>query len=339
MSTQVHHKKKFFDFFPTPKFLEMPSVGIDISDQAIRFVEITRSEYNHHKFRLASFGEKKIPEGVVTSGLINKPEEIKKILAEIRKEHGYKFISASLPEEKGYLFKTEVPNIGKKDIAGNIELKLEENVPIRATDAVFDFSLINAQSNSQQIEAVVTVMPSELVDSYTEIFESVFMVPVSYELITQAVAQSIIPRDEKETYLIVYIGDTRTGFGIVSDGALQFTSTINIGAVTVSTETGNKYDPIKTEVTKLGLYWQDHIEKNKSEKPIKGVVLCGREAVAPGFKETIAEAAGCPVNLANVWTNVFDFKDHLPELSFENSLDYAPAIGLSLSRYYHAQFT
>lgn len=306
----------------------MPSVGIDISDQTIRFIEIIRSEFSHHKFHVASYGEKKIPEGVVVSGIIKKPEEIKKVLAEIQHEHHYHFVSASLPEEKGYLFTTEVPNIGKKDIAGNIELKLEENVPIRASEVVFDFSLAHKNENSLNLDAVVTVMPSELVDAYTNLFESVSMLPVSYELVTQAVAQAVLPQDENDTYLIVYVGETRTGFGIVSGGALQFTSTININ--------GQQPDLIKNEITKLSVYWQDRVEKDKLKKPIKGVILSGKDAAKPGFKESLSDVAGCPVDLANVWVNIFDLKENTPKLSFEDSLDYAPAIGLSLSRYYHA---
>ncbi len=336
MSTSADHKKKFFDFFPTPKFLEMPSVGIDISDQAIRFVEITRSEHSHHRFHIASYGEKKIPEGVVTSGLINNPDEIKKILAEIEHEHHYRFVSASLPEEKGYLFKTEVPNINKKDIAGNIELKLEENVPISATEAVFDFSVIDKNDHSKNLDAIVTVMPSVLVDSYTSIFESVSMFPVAYQLVTQAVAMAVIPREEKETYIIIYVGETRTGFGIVSDGALHFTATINVGGRSMVTGDEKRFDFIKDEVIKLNTFWQDHIEKGKIDKPIKGIVLSGKDAALPGFKEYLSGISGCPVNIANVWVNVFNVNDNQPKLSLEDSLDYAPAIGLSLSRYYHA---
>ena len=33
-------KNWFLNCFPTPNFLKMPSVGIDISDEYIRFVEI-----------------------------------------------------------------------------------------------------------------------------------------------------------------------------------------------------------------------------------------------------------------------------------------------------------
>lgn len=333
MSTSVHHKIKFFDFFPTPKYLEMPSVGIDISDKAIRFVEITHSASGHKRFRLKSFGEKKIADDVITSGFINKPEEIKKALAAIRKEHGFGFASVSLPEEKGYLFKTELPDIEEKYIAENIELRLEENVPIDAAKSVFDYSLIGLSGNSHK-EAVVTVVPNKVVDVYSDLFNSASIVPISYELVTQAVARAIVPHSELGTCMIIYVGDDRTGFGIVSNGALQFTSTVNVGRSTDDSAVEKKRSLIKDEMSKLMLYWQNH-ESNENVA-INKVIISGKGALDPGLKEYLANAVGCRVDLANVWVNVFDLNDQIPDMSFEDSLDYAPAIGLALSRFYHA---
>jgi Tfp pilus assembly PilM family ATPase len=332
MSTLVHHKRKFFDFFPTPKFLEMPSVGIDISDQAIRFVEISHHESRRQKFHLKSFGEKKIPEGVITSGFINKPEEIKKLLTEINKKHNFRFASVSLPEEKGYLFKIELPNVEEKYFAENIELRLEENVPIDATKSVFDYKLVRSHVDVQHTEAVVTVVPDKVIDVYSDLFHNSSLFPVSYELITQAIVRAVVPQGETETCLIVYIGDARTGFGIVNAGILQFTSTVNVGRAVGSEAIEKKKLILKDEIIKLKLYWQGRSEN----EPIKKIILSGKDASASGLKESLASATDCRVDLANVWTNVFDFSEQIPEMSFEDSLDYAPAIGLAISRFYHA---
>jgi Tfp pilus assembly PilM family ATPase len=312
----------------------MQSVGIDISDQAIRFVEIVNHEAGRQQFRLKSFGEKKIADGVITSGFINKPEEIKKLLTEIRKEHGFKFVSVSLPEEKGYLFKTELPKIEQKYFAENIELRLEENVPIDAAKSVFDYNLVRSRNRADQLEAVVTVVSDKVIEVYADLFSAASLIPVSYELVTQAVARAIVPRDEMGTCLIIYVGDTRTGFGIVSNGALQFTSTINVGRVVDPADIEKRRSLLKDEVVKLNLYWQG-LNENDNE-PIKKIIISGKTAVAPSLKECLAEVASCRVDLANVWGNVFSFSEQIPEMSLEDSLDYAPAIGLAISRFYHA---
>ena len=312
--------------------MEMPSVGIDISDQAIRFVEIGYNEFNRQRLQLKTFGEKKIPDDVITAGFINKPEEIKKLLTEISKEHGLKFANVSLPEEKGYLFKTELPNIAEKYFAENIELRLEENVPVDATKSVFGYNLIRPHDDVRHTEAVITVVPSKVIDVYSDLFQRTSLTPVSYELVTQSIARAVVPQDEKEVCLIVHVGDLRAGFGIVSNGALQFTSTVNIGRVTDLTGIEKRKSLIKDEIVKLKLYWQGRDENNL----IKKVIISGKSSTASGFREYLADVAGCRADLANVWVNICNFNEDVPEMSFEDSLDYAPAIGLAISRFYHA---
>lgn len=334
MSTSVHNKRKFFDFFPTPKFLEMPSVGIDISDQAIRYVEIVHSEIGHQRFRLKAFGEKKVADDVISSGFIDKPEEIKKLLVEIRKEHGFKFVNVSLPEEKGYLFKTELPNIEEKYFAENIEMRLEENVPIDASKSVFDYNLMQTHDDCGNRDAVVTVVPSKIVEMYSSIFQDAALAPISYELVTQAVARAVIPQDETGTCLIIHISEIKTGFGIVNNGALQFTSTVNVGQAVTPEDIEKKKKIIKDEILKIKAYWQTRNEGK--DFSISRIILSGKESATPGFKEYLSEATSYKVDLANVWVNAFDFDDQIPEIPFEDSLDYAPAVGLAISRFYHA---
>lgn len=312
----------------------MPSVGIDISDQAIRFVEISRSSSGSQRFRLKSFGEKKIADGVITSGFINKPDEIKKLLSEISKEHDFRFVSVSLPEEKGYLFKTDLPNIAEKYFAENIELRLEENVPIDVTKSVFDYNLVRPRGNSQHTEAVVTVVPDKVIGVYSDLFGDTSLIPVSYELVTHAVTWAVVPQNELDACLIAHIGDVRTGFGIVSDGILQFTSTIDHVRAVEQVDIEKKQSALRDEVVKLKSYWQDHNENE--DNPIKRVILSGKNAAVSGLKERLVEAVGCRVDLANVWVNAFNFDEQIPEMSFEDSLDYAPAVGLAISRFYHA---
>lgn len=332
MSPFVHHKRKFFDFFPTPKYLEMPSVGIDISEQVVRFVEICDNESRKQRFSLKVIGEKKIPDDVVSAGNINKPEEVQKILKEIQRQHHFGFINVSLPEEKSYLFKTELPSIEEKYFSENIELRLEENVPIEATKCVFDYNLVKSRDVVGRTEAVVTVLPNRVIEEYSNLFKDTSLLPVYYEMTTQSVARAVISQDDLETCLVIHIGYTQAFFGIVSNGVLQFSSTISIGRAVEQLDIEKRRVLLKNEVSKLRSYWRD---RNENES-FKKVIISGKDAFAPGLKEYLADAAGCPVNLANVWVNVFSFSDQIPEMSLEDSLDYAPAIGLAISRFYHA---
>ena len=54
-------------FFPTPSFLRFASVGIDVSDQSIKYAEL---KHMHGELRLGRYGSVVIPPGVIVSGRI-----------------------------------------------------------------------------------------------------------------------------------------------------------------------------------------------------------------------------------------------------------------------------
>ena len=89
------YRSLFNVLFPTPKFLAIPSFGLDISDESIKFVELIPI---NHGIRLGRYGERKIPLGAMESGKIKDLGQIEKILTSLRKEEKVKSVRVSLPE-------------------------------------------------------------------------------------------------------------------------------------------------------------------------------------------------------------------------------------------------
>ena len=78
-----------FRIFPPPRFLTIPSVGIDISDHSIRFAELKRKgKY----FVLSRFGEEAIPENILISGEIKNVNALKEVLASFREKYKLHFV-------------------------------------------------------------------------------------------------------------------------------------------------------------------------------------------------------------------------------------------------------
>ena len=100
-------------FFPTPKFLELPSFGLDISDESIKFIELVRTKDG---IRVNRFGERKIPPGIIESGKIKDPKQMEEILVSLRKEEGLKSVRVSLPEEQVYLFNLKLEKAGLENV-------------------------------------------------------------------------------------------------------------------------------------------------------------------------------------------------------------------------------
>nr|MDQ3014698.1 hypothetical protein [bacterium] len=106
-------RKIFTSVIPPPHFLEMPTIGLDITDDIVRYAELKR--VGSH-YELGFYGEEQIPPGVVEEGYINDKIALTAVLAGIQKKQGKRYVIAALPEEKTYLFNTSIPMMPEKDI-------------------------------------------------------------------------------------------------------------------------------------------------------------------------------------------------------------------------------
>ncbi|MCR4334437.1 MAG: pilus assembly protein PilM [Patescibacteria group bacterium] len=221
----------------------MPYVGLYVSDEAIRFVELIR---NRKDFKLGRYGEKILYPGIVQSGYINDVNALTKSLKELKKEFNLYFVSVALPEEKAYLFKMDVPNIDEKEIRTNIEFHLAENVPISPDQTIFDYEATGDN------KIIVSALPSKVVNTYLDVFVEAGLCPVGFKTEGQALVKAFIKKEDLGTYIIINAEEKKTGIFIVSEGVVRFSSTI-IGDESV----------VKNEVDKVRNYWDTHDEKNK----------------------------------------------------------------------------
>jgi type IV pilus assembly protein PilM len=353
-------------YFPTPRFLSMPSVGFEVTPEAVRFLEFKRGKLG---LEIGRFGERRLPPSDDDEENFLGGERIKKIVTEIRNENKLELVTVALPEEKVYLFKTEVPRLKPTEIRESIELKLEENVPIPPKEAIFDYEIIptTGENNPDRLNVSVSVVPRQVTTRYLEFFRSLNMTPVSFKVSAQAVADSVIKKGDVSPTIIMNFGDRKTGFYIVSNGIVHFTSTIAVGgnslteaikksfsisfaqAEKMKMEKGVMKDKkntelffslvstlsvLKDEVNKLSVYWDDHLERytDKKQKVVK-VVLCGRESVLHGLAEYLQTSLTVPVELANVWVNTISLNERIPPISRNDSLSYASVIGLTAKNF------
>ena len=363
--------KKFFDYFPPPRFLELPYIGINITPRAVRFIEIVRAKEG---FRVGQFAEKKLTSYNPAISL-KENKEVAAVLRELREEYDLKFVEAALPEEKAYLFKMQIPDDSQseKDIRDHIEFHLEENVPISLEEAIFDYHVIEKEMDKKKKtrEATVSVLPKQVVSDYIEIFNKAGLTPVSFLIESQAIAKAVIKKGDKGTYLIVHINDTKTEVAIVSEDAVQFTSTLAVGAddftaaivkqFNITSDEAKKLkqekgfvkdkenkdlffalisvaSALKDEIERVYIYWHTHIEKGDPQNPqeargkIKKILLSGRDAAIVGFREYIGESVRLEAEVANVWANGFSFDDYIPPIAYVDALDYGTVIGLALPK-------
>lgn len=354
-------KQAYNRYFPTPPYLAMSSCALDISDKSIKYGELLATPLG---LRLGRFGNEKIPAGIVVSGKIENENELVRILSSLAKRENLHFVRISLPEEQMYLFSIELPKIVGADVHEAILLQIEEHIPLKAADTTFDYDIIS--ENEKTIFVEVLAVASTIIDSYISIFKRSGLVPLSFELEAQAIARAVIPRDDPNPVMVVDFGEARTGASIAHNGRVFFTTTLDIGGISLTnmiaknfsisfeeaekmkrsyglSSTSNVDDifpavlngisVLRDELTRHYVYWKTHEEDGTKHEKLDRIILCGGDANLTGLSNYLQASMMMKVENANAWVNVTTMKSSVPDMSFEESFGYATVLGLALADY------
>lgn len=329
--TSFPEKKSFFNLFPTPEYLLLSSGGIAITDDSVKFVQFRRSLFGQ-SLKLSSYEKFPLEAGVAQSGYINNAEKLTEVLGGLSKKHDISFARATFPEERAYLFSAFIDRVPQKGLRDAVAFIVEANVPVQLANSVFDFDVIEDDLESNKIKVVVAVLSKKVVDFYIQIFESAGITPVSFDIESQAIARAVVPRGDSSTQMVVNLAINKTGFYIVEDEVVQFTTTLPIGATKESPY--SHMNDLVVEMRKIFGFWSSRASTSgNGARKIEKVLLCGTNASNEEFiKEFMKE---CPVSysVANPWINISDGYQHLSaEDISQDALDYTSAIGVAMAR-------
>lgn len=316
-------KSRFLKFFPIPKFLNPDFSGVSVSDTSIRFFQFEEKEST---LVIKKYLERSLPQGAIVSGYIHNTEQVIATLKDIRKEIKTPYVRVSLPEEKAYLFKIDVPLLDSDDIRSNIESRLEENVPLPANTLAFDFAVVDPKEpKKDHFSVVVSAIPCDVIDLYVQVFEAADFIPYSLEIESQAIARSLLTKMQRGTYVIVHCAPQKVGLYIVSHSIIHFTSTIIIQEY----ESFNA-GAVASEVKRVVAFWRtSQVSDDTLSKNIEKVFITG-EGFTEDFVSALEAVVKITVSVGNVWINAFDINNNIPDIPFLDSVKYAPAIGLAL---------
>ena len=362
-NSRVMKETKHGASFPVPKFLLFSSVGLDISDQSIKYAELVRMRGG---LELGRFGSVAVPPGVIASGKIQDSKKLITILSDLKMKEKIQHIRVSLPEEQLYLFKMRIPAVPGNQVRNTIELQLEEHIPIKAPETVFDYRLIAEYDDVYDLQ--VSALPEETVESYLSVFRAAELEPLSFELEMEALARAVVPLGDVSTIMIVDFGETRTGISVVSGHIILFTTTLDLGgtALTASIQKAlnvsfseaeklkkseglarggnqevfsillNSLSILRDEINKNYIYWHTHKDEEGKDRPnIEEIILCGGDANLIGLVDYLAASLHVRVTLADPWVNINSLERYIPDIRHEEILGYATALGLALGDYYH----
>jgi type IV pilus assembly protein PilM len=346
--------------FPVPAYLSMPAVGLDISEDAVRFIELVP---HRGYFRVSRYANKNFSSGVVRDGRLADKNKLRETIAQLAHEYKLSFANIALPEEQAYLVNMRLPRAAIADIRGAVEIHLEEYAPISGSAAYFDFMRVeDPKRQHDSIDVVVSALPMDAVNEYLTIFRDTGIIPKAFEFESQAMARSIIRRGDTGTYMIIDIGKMVSEICVKARGVVQFSASLDVGGETLTQAimrslkiTAEEAEALKFEHGLLGGsrakevhealvpavmdlrsrllrhygYWQTH-HGEKFGDSIEHIYLSGGGANMKGLPEFIAQSVDVGVSVANPWVNVAPADEYIPPLLASESLGYTAAIGLAL---------
>lgn len=351
--------------FPPPKYMTLPTIGVDISDTSLKYIQFDRKYARDKNLELRHWGDIEIPAGVLERGNVHDSAKLADVLREMKEVCNAEYVRVSLPEERAYLFESELNyDTPFSEIRGLLEFKLEENVPLSPREVYFDYDIV--VRDNRHLHVVVAVYAKETINNYFEACLSAGVMPLSFEIEAQAIARAGIPKEEVGTQMIIDFGKTRMGIGIVHHGTLMYTSTVDVGGLSMSAAMRSVLgDLAESELTKIknttGIinskenteifnalkgtletvreeletrihYWDTRDGDSKTRK-IEKIILCGGSSNLEGFPEYLSRELQIPTERADVWQNAFSIEEFVPPVSRRYSYGYATAIGLGLTSF------
>jgi Tfp pilus assembly PilM family ATPase len=290
-----------------------------------------------------------------------------KVLSQLHEKHKVDFVKISVPESKSYLFEVEIPKVDDSELHDAVAFNIEEKAPVSLTDVVFGYRVIN--DTGPETESVsVSVVPEKLVSDYIQICSEAGMCPVSMKVEAQAVANAVIPKDAKGNYIIVSIKESKTIIAIVENGGVFLSATVDFRGLAFDLIIEKHFPDLKSEerkvikmtkrfitdsdnekvhmefleqvtllknyMNKYYIYWLTHkgAGGEVSSKTLDSFIIVGNTACIPGLIEYLNSQLKAPVAPGNVWTNCFKSDDYIPEIPYDESFEYAEAVGLLVGK-------
>ncbi len=316
----------FFKLFPPPEFMQMDHAGLEISDDAIRCITFKNQTGDR---KIENFLSVDLPKNLLIGGDTINPDGLRAELSKFKEKAGLTYVKVSIPEEKAYLFQTDVPATDFSSIHQNIESKLEENIPLMAKDAIFYFDLLPSVIPGGSLRASVSVVPRTYIEMILSLLHSVGLKPLAFEVVPRSLAHVLVPAHNDKTIMVVHIMDQKIGVYVVSAGTVNFASTVNREAVNSRDASRTPVeDTIAKEVIRIYEYWISRPDTTT----IQEVVLVGRGAQI--YESAIRDAVASfslKVTTPDIWQNICNVERCLPPISKEDSLAYAVVAGLALS--------
>ena len=301
--------------------LEKRAVGLDISADAVKVVELARGRKG---LRLIGFSSKSIKrkEGE------EEKESISRTLRELFKEKkikGERIVSA-LPLTSVVVRNITFPFREAGKIEKAIKFEAEPHLPFAVEEAIVDFH-ITGEAKGSGVEVLMVAVDKKKVREHLEILGEAAIVPVIVSLEASAIfnAYSLNESKDKRTVALIDIGVEKTTVVVVSKGILSFMRGISTATCPrLDAEKGSSgalkeaFEPLLREIERTFISSRAH-----SGKGVEEIILSGEGSQLHGLTEHLSRELDIKVSPYHLTNNI---QHNLSEASLSSG-----CVGLGLA--------
>jgi len=210
-------------------------IGIDISDQSVKIVELSRYE----PLKLLSHCWQKLPDKVIEHGVIQEPMVMKKVLAEVAKQCQVNLagqaVVASIPEAQSFLRVIELPQMLSDEMDEAVQWEVAQHIPFGLENVYIDWQSVGAghKAGKGRQEVLVGAAQKKVVDPLLAVLHELEIDVAALELESQAIVRALVSSELRshQGLLIVDLGGVTTNVVIHDHGAMRFTASLQRGSV------------------------------------------------------------------------------------------------------------
>lgn len=334
---------------------ETDFIGVDVGSTAVRLVQLRRSM---GKFTLVAFGSAQLPPNVSQSDSKLDMQALATVIKKLVKTSKISTKSAVASLSGSSIFTTVVklPPMEKSEIAKAIKYQAEQNIPLKAEDAQYDWQIVRENPTTKEVAVMIVAAPKVKTDRTIELFEMAELDVIYLETNAIAVARSLVDQSEP-LVMVVDLGATSTELAIVENGVVSHVRTVNAAGYALTRVIAQNLglDATQSEQfkRKFGLS-QDKLEGQvfRTMKPILStitdeiersikfysesygssvtkIILTGGTARMPELGNYIKATLGLEVSYGNPWSKVTYNADISDKLN-QNAPEFAVAVGLAM---------
>lgn len=333
-------------------------IGIDISDQTIKVVQLSRSHLGCRSLHV-------LPANVVVNGVVENPAAMERELAVALTSCGELYrkndsIVASIPEAQSFLRVVEIPIMTEDEIGEAVRWEIAQHIPFGLDNVYSDWQPCASSGHDipqGRQEVQVGAAQKKVVDSLYAVMKKLKFDVAAFELESQAIVRSLISRDWtlKQGVLIVDIGSSATNVIVYDHSATRFSASLSRGVASITASLAKEDAALVLE--KLHALPPDLLERIReaiapgleqlvidirgvvdfynqtdTKHTVREIILTGGGSNLPSFDEAfLKHFDDVHIQRGNPWVNILSGTNAAhPPMDIQESVRYTTALGLAL---------